>query len=382
MISPLDRNLSPGGFESRNVTQSMIKGASFLGAPPQAHLGGIVGIDIKKMTCDVKIYSSGVVISNVIVSSSSNSADQTMFSTPAIGQSCILITTSDLHNVAIPIGILNVDNSLPIYSGENIMKAKAGQLHSQDALGNQVLSVKSSVIEVQGADGVKTQISLGKHEKTTHSESISGIARTGNEHSSDIGSSPVIKGATIEKYYSSVETVSVNTPEYYLTSENNNSYIKHEEKIQCLLRATESMRNLNYMRTSLNELRLQMYNKSMSEGEYINAISSIKARIKTDFQIKKNLALTIEKGTVLNSNPETVRDISNISEEDIAKSIYGRDIVYRVKVVSPATGLKLGGIYFDDLGNCMIDCNNFLVNAKYDAGVYSDSDETGDYINP
>ena len=382
MINPLSKNLSLGGVDSRVVTQTQISGASFQGGSPQINIGQIVGIDVKKMTCDVRTVARGVVIADAMIASSSNSLDHTMFSTPIVGQSCILITSSDLYNIVIPIGLANSGNSLPTYSGENIVKGKGGQLHSQDASGNQVFSANASVIDVQGRDGVKTEVSIGRHEKTSHSETLSGMARTGFDHSSDISSGSIVKGTNIERYYSSIETGMVNSPEFYITSQDGNPYIKIEEKMACLTRASESMVNINYLRTSLNELRVQMYSKSMTENEYLSVVASIKAKIKTDFRIKKNLSLVVEKGTVLNSNPETVREISNIDNSSVAKSCFGKDIVYRVKVVSPVTGLKLGGIYFDEEGNCMIDCNNFLVNAKYNSNIYSDSNDTGEYIAP
>ena len=90
----------------------------------------------------------------------------------------------------------------------------------------------------------------------------------------------------------------------------------------------------------------------------------------------------MEKGLALNYNPENVRDITNISTDSVAKSKFDKNIVYRVKVVSPTTGLKLGGIYFDEDGNCMIDCNNLVVNAKYDADIISVSSETGEKQTP
>lgn len=76
----------------------------------------------------------------------------------------------------------------------------------------------------------------------------------------------------------------------------------------------------------------------------------------------------------LNYNPENAMIITNISTDSV-KSKSDKNIVYRVKAVSPTTGLKLGGIYFDEDGNCMIDCNNLVVNAKYDADIISDSSE-------
>ena len=138
------------------------------------------------------------------------------------------------------------------------------------------------------------------------------------------------------------------------------------------------MVSINYMRTSLNELRLRMYNRSINEADYIAAINQLKSKIKTEFQIKKNLSLVIEKGNVLNQNPENVKDISNMSKDNIAKSKFDKNIVYRVKVVSPTTGLKLGGIYFDEDGNCMIACKNLVINAQLDAEIITDSSETGE----
>ena len=378
MINPLSKNTSIGGIQSRAITSGQIDAAMYKGMPPKINLGEIIGIDVKSMTCDIKTYSTGIIVSSVSIALASNSFEQSMFSTPVVGQTCVLITTSDLYNIALPVGMMSGQNSLPAYAGENVMKGKLGQLVSQDSAGNQIISNKSSIIDVQGKDGVKTESSFGRHERTTHNELISGIARSEMDPQSDIASGNMVRGTSVEKYYSTVETTVVNPSDRYISSNNGNPYINQEEKLQCIQRASEAMININYIRTSLNELRLRMYNKSMNEADYIAAINDMKSRIKTEFQIKKNLSLVIEKGLALNYNPENVRDIANISANSVAKSKFDKNIVYRVKVVSPTTGLKLGGIYFDEDGNCMIDCTNLVVNAKYDANIISDSDETGE----
>lgn len=378
MINPLSKNTSIGGIQSRAITSGQIDAAMYKGMPPKINLGEIIGIDVKSMTCDIKTYSTGIIVSSVSIALASNSFEQSMFSTPVVGQTCVLITTSDLYNIALPVGMMSGQNSLPAYAGENVMKGKLGQLVSQDSAGNQIISNKSSIIDVQGKDGVKTESSFGRHERTTHNELISGIARSEMDPQSDIASGNMVRGTSVEKYYSTVETTVVNPSDRYISSNNGNPYVNQEEKLQCIQRASEAMININYIRTSLNELRLRMYNKSMNEADYIAAINDMKSRIKTEFQIKKNLSLVIEKGLALNYNPENVRDIANISASSVAKSKFDKNIVYRVKVVSPTTGLKLGGIYFDEDGNCMIDCNNLVVNAKYDANIISDSDETGE----
>lgn len=378
MIDPLKNNMAPGGRQSRVITQGQIKAAMHQELPPKINLGEIIGIDIASMTCDIRVYTKGTIISSVVIALPANSPEQTMFSTPVVGQTCVLITTSDLYNIALPIGMASGRDSLPIYQGENIMKSRGGQLVSQDSSGNQVISSKSSVIEVQGKDGVKTESSFGRHEKTTHSESISGMSRSEYDPSSDISSGNLIRGATVEKYFSTVETSIVNPSDQYVSRHNGNPYINQDEKLKCLKRASESMVSINYMRTSLNELRLRMYNRSINEADYIAAINQLKSKIKTEFQIKKNLSLVIEKGNVLNYNPENVKDITNISKDSIAKSKFDKNIVYRVKVVSPTTGLKLGGIYFDEDGNCMIDCKNLVINAQLDAEIITDSSETGE----
>lgn len=378
MIDPLKNNMAPGGRQSRAVTQGQIQAAMHQELPPKINLGEIIGIDITSMTCDIRVYTKGTIVSNVVIALPSNSPEQTMFSTPIVGQTCVLITTSDLYNIALPIGMASGRDSLPIYQGENIMKSRGGQLVSQDSSGNQVISSKSSVIEVQGKDGVKTESSFGRHERTTHSESISGMSRSESDPSSDIPSGSLVRGATVEKYFSTVETSIVNPSEKYVSKRNGNPYINQDEKLKCLKRASESMVSINYMRTSLNELRLRMYNRSINEADYIAAINQLKSKIKTEFQIKKNLSLVIEKGNVLNQNPENVKDISNMSKDNIAKSKFDKNIVYRVKVVSPTTGLKLGGIYFDEDGNCMIDCKNLVINAQLDAEIITDSSETGE----
>lgn len=378
MINPLSKNKSLGGIQSRAVTQGQIDAAMFQGMSAKINLGEIIGMDVKSMTCDIKTYSKGIIVSGVSIALASNSFEQAMFSTPVVGQTCILITTSDLYNIALPIGMMSGQNSLPAYAGENVMKGKLGQLVSQDSAGNQIISNKSSVIEIQGKDGVKTESSFGRHERTTHSELISGMARSEADPQSEIPSGNTVRGTSIEKYYSTVETSIVNPSDRYILSNNGNPYINQDEKIQCIQRASQAMININYIRTSLNELRLRMYNKSMNEADYIATVNEMKSRIKTEFQIKKNLSLIVEKGLALNYNPENVRDITNIPTDGVAKSKFDKNIVYRVKVVSPTTGLKLGGIYFDEDGNCMIDCNNLIINAKYDANIVSDSDETGE----
>ena len=378
MINPLTKNTAIGGIQSRAITQGQIGAVLVQETSPKINLGEITGIDVESMTCDVKTYARGIVISNVPIAVTVNNVEQAMLSTPIVGQTCILITTSDLCNIALPIGMMSGRSSLPVYAGESLMKSKGGQLLSQDAAGNQVISSKSAVIEVQGKDGVKTESSFGRHERTTHSESIAGMARSELDPDKDLASGSFILGTSVEKYYSTIETTIVNPSSRYVSSNNGNPYINQEEKLQCIQRASQFMININYIRTSLNEFRLQMYNKSMSEADYIAAVNEIKSRMKTEFQIKKNLSLVIEKGTVLNYNPENVRDISNISKESVAKSMFDKNIVYRVKVVNPVTGSKLGGIYFDEEGNCMIDCKNLIVNAKYDADINSDSDETGE----
>ena len=382
MIDPLSQNKSLGGMQSRAITQGQIESAMYRGTSPKINLGEIIGMDVKSLTCDIKTYSTGVVVSGVSIALASNSFEQSMFSTPIVGQTCILITTSDLYNIALPIGMMSGKNSLPAYAGENVVKGKSGQLISQDAAGNQIISNKSSVIDVQGKDGVKTESSFGRHERTTHSELISGMARSETDPQSEIPSGSSVRGASIEKYYSTVETTPVNPSDRYILSNNGNPYINQDEKIQCIQRASQAMININYIRISLNEMRLRMYNKSMNEADYIAAVNDLKSRIKTEFQIKKNLSLVVEKGLALNYNPENVRDITNISTDSVAKSKFDKNIVYRVKVVSPTTGLKLGGIYFDEDGNCMIDCNNLVVNAKYDADIISDSSETGEKQTP
>lgn len=378
MINPLDRNMSIGGLQSRAITQGQIDSAMYKGMPPKINLGEIIGMDAKSMTCDIKTYSTGVIVSGVSIALASNSFEQAMFSTPVVGQTCILITTSDLYNIALPVGMMSGKNSLPAYGGENVMKGRVGQLVSQDAAGNQIISNKSSVIEVQGKDGVKTESSFGRHERTTHSELIAGMARSEADPQSEIPSGNAVRGASVEKYYSTIETTAVNPITRYILSNSGNPYINREEKLQCIQRASQAMININYIRTSLNELRVRMYNKSMNEADYIAIVNEMKSKIKTEFQIKKNLSLVVEKGLALNYNPENVQDITNIPTDGVAKSKFDKNIVYRVKVVSPTTGLKLGGIYFDEDGNCMIDCNNFIVNAKYDADIATDSNETGE----
>lgn len=381
MIDPLKDNMGTGGKQSRAITHGQINAVMHKELPPKINLGEIIGIDIASMTCDIRIYTKGTIISRVVIALPANSPEQTMFSTPVVGQTCVLITTSELYNIALPIGMASSQGSLPIYQGENVMKSKGGQLVSQDSAGNQVISNKSSVIDVQGRGGVKTESSFGRHERTTHSESISGISRHESDHSSDIPSGGAILGTTVEKYFSTVETSVVNPAEKYVLSRNGNPYIDQNEKIKCINRASESMISINYIRTSLNELRLRMYNRSMNEADYISAVNQLKAKIKTDFQIKKNLSLVIEKGNALNYNPENVSDITNITKDSVAKSKFDKDIVYRVKVVSPTTGMKLGGIYFDEAGNCMIDCENLVINARRDADIITDSGDTGEKEN-
>lgn len=381
MISPLKKNMSIGGIESRSITQGQIGAAMFQEVSPKINLGEITGVDVKSMTCSVRAQSTGIVLSNVIIALAANSPDQAMFSTPTIGQSCLIITTSDLFNMALPIGMNSGENAIPVYSGESVMKGMKGQVVSQDVAGNHVFGNSSIAIDVQGKTGVKTESSFGKHERTTHSELISGMARSETDPDTEISSGSAVLGTSVEKHYSTIETLPVNPSERYILSSNGNPYINEEEKLQCLQRASQAMVSINYMRTSLNEFRLQMYNKNMSESDYISVVNEIKARMKTEFQIKKNLSLVIEKGVALNYNPENVRDIANIPKDGVAKSKFDKNIVYRVKVVSPTTGLKLGGIYFDEDGNCMIDCKNFVVNANQDADIVTDSDETGEKIS-
>lgn len=44
---------------------------------------------------------------------------------------------------------------------------------------------------------------------------------------------------------------------------------------------------VNYIRISLNEMRLRMYNKSMNEADYIAAVNDLKSRIKLNFKLKR-----------------------------------------------------------------------------------------------
>lgn len=341
--------------DSYNSVSRNLLGYSQIGnLPTTVHICKIQKVYEENLTADIFIPKTATTLLQVPLCFNFKDAHSGGIFMPSEGSTALVLRSTEGKFFIICSATFSKDNksAMNILKNENVIFTP-NTFFKQDNTGNQIFSSSFSSTSIIGSDGRMSNYHSNEILSNVSMKKISGVTKVPSDNG--------VKVMSYEKHYTdAVYSSNVYNKSDIVSVTNTtltvNNTIREEILSSCSQMLDKVKNFFKDMRSFRDTLSLR---SNLSPQEASDIVSQTSIKLYNDYSIKKTASLIIEKGCAINKDINSAADLENIKIEDIDVSQSGKNIVFRLTVKSPTTGLPVARISIDEEGLLKIQSKNY-----------------------